>query len=45
MFVTPPHDDCIGSGFVKYKYNFSSIFPTLTSEVSLDTFLVQSSLA
>eukprot|EP00093_Oithona_nana_P010790 10790.XXX_417320_413844_1 [CDS] Oithona nana genome sequencing. len=32
MFVTPPHDDCIGSGFVRYKYNFSSIFPTLTSE-------------
>merc|ERR1711963_977447 len=32
MFVEPPHDDCIGTGYVRYKYNYSSIFPTLTSE-------------
>ena len=33
MFVEPPHDDCIGTGYNRHNYNYSDIFPTLTSEV------------
>ena len=32
LFVAPPHD-CNSSGYVNETYNFSSNFPTLTSEV------------
>jgi hypothetical protein len=32
LFVAPPHD-CSSSGYVNETYNFSSNFPTLTSEV------------